>query len=307
MAKSNQTFKAALKLNATQFKKEAASVQRTMAGLKSSFMSFAGALGAGLGFSQLIGSVKRTVVELSTARATLENVSKETKVYSDGVHTAAIETANYTKNLSYLDRLAKDYKQDIITLTDSFAKFSAAASSAGVAMSTQRDVFESLTRAATFFHMSGERTQMMMVAIEQMFSKNRVSAEELRRQLGNNLPGAFGLMAQALGVSNAELDKMMKNGEVLAGEALPKFAKELDKVTKSLNLDSIQLAQNELRNAWVNFLDSKPFVDAYKKILQLTTRFLEQLKTNFYGMIGVFGGIVGGPAMTKWFNKGVQE
>ena len=30
MAKSNQTFKAALKLNAAQFKKEAASVQKIM-------------------------------------------------------------------------------------------------------------------------------------------------------------------------------------------------------------------------------------------------------------------------------------
>lgn len=307
MARTNQTFKAALKLNAEQFKKEAANVKRTLGTLKSSFMGFAGALGAGLGFTQLIGTMRKTALELSTARATLENVSKETKIYSDGVHTAAVETSNYAENLRFVSGLAKKYKQDIVTLTDSFAKFSAAASTANVNMATQRDVFESLARAATFFHMSGDRTQQMMVAIEQMFSKGKVTSEELRRQLGNNLPGAFGLMAQAIGVSNAELDKMMKNGEVLAADALPKFAKELDKVTKSLNTDSLQLAQNELRNAWVGLVDSSGFENAYKKILQLTTRFLNQLKTSFNTMIGLIGGIFGGSALTKSFNKGLQE
>ena len=296
-----------MKLNAEQFKKEAANVKRTLGTLKSSFMGFAGALGAGLGFTQLIGTMRKTALELSTARATLENVSKETKIYSDGVHTAAVETSNYAENLKFVSGLAKKYKQDIITLTDSFAKFSAAASTANVNMATQRDVFESLTRAATFFHMSGDRTQQMMVAIEQMFSKGKVTSEELRRQLGNNLPGAFGLMAEAMGVSNAELDKMMKNGEVLASVALPKFAKELNKVTKALNTDSLQLAQNELRNAWINLVDSSGFENAYKKILQLTTRFLEQLKTNFYGMIGVFGGVLAGQAISKYFKKGLVE
>lgn len=307
MARTNQTFKAALKLNAEQFKKEAANVKRTLGTLKSSFMGFAASLGAGLGFTQLIGSMRKTALELSTARATLENVSRETATFTDGVNTASLTVDNFADNLKYLDGLAKKYKQDIVTLTDSFAKFSAAASTANVNMATQRDVFESLTRAATFFHMSGDRTQQMMVAIEQMFSKGKVTSEELRRQLGNNLPGVFGLMAQAIGVSNAELDKMMKNGEVLASDALPKLAKELDKVTKVLNTDSLQLAQNELRNAWIKLVDSSGFENLYKKILQLTTSFLNQLRTNFNTIAGLFGGLFGGVKLTKAFDKGLKE
>lgn len=307
MARTNQTFKAALKLNAEQFKKEAANVKKTLGSLKSSFIGFAGALGAGLGFGQLVGSMKRTAVELSVARATLENVSRETANFTDGINTASLTVDNFADNLKYLDGLAKKYKQDIVTLTDSFAKFSAAATTADIAIEEQKDIFRELTKAATFYHMSGERTQAMMVAIEQMFSKGKVTSEELRRQLGNNLPGAFGIMARAIGVSNAELDKMLKNGEVLAKDALPKFAKELSKITKYLNTDSLQLTQNELKNAWTNLVDSSGFENLYKKILKLTTWFINQLRTNVYTIIGLFGGMIGGAQLTKAFDKGLKE
>lgn len=307
MAKTNQTFKAVLKLQAEQFKKEANSVKKTLGSLQKSFMGFAASLGASLGFAQLISSMRRTTLELSTARATLENVSKETKTFTDGVNTASVSVSNYAENLAYVDRLAKQYKQDIITLTDSFAKFSAAATTANVNMDSQREIFESLTKAATFFHMSGERTQQVMIAIEQMFSKGKVTSEELRRQLGNNLPGAFGLMAKAIGVSNAELDKMMKNGEVLASDALPKFAKELNKVTGNINLDSVQLAQNDLKNAWVGFVDSSGFENLYKKILTITTNFLNKLTSSFNQMSGLLIGFFGGGVLGKAFKKGLTQ
>lgn len=307
MAKTNQTFKAVLKLQAEQFKKEANSVKKTLGSLQKSFMGFAASLGASLGFAQLISSMRRTTLELSTARATLENVSRETKTFTDGVNTASVTISNYAENLAFVNKLAKEYKQDIITLTDSFAKFSAAATTANVNMDSQREIFESLTKAATFFHMSGERTQQVMIAIEQMFSKGKVTSEELRRQLGNNLPGAFGLMAKAIGVSNAELDKMMKNGEVLASDALPKFAKELNKVTGNINLDSVQLAQNDLKNAWVGFVDSSGFENLYKKILAITTNFLNKLTSSFNQMSGLLIGFFGGGVLGKAFKKGLAQ
>lgn len=307
MARNNQTFKAVLKLQTEQFKKEANSVKRTLGSLQKSFMGFAAAMGAGLGFAQLVGTLRKTALELSTAEATLKNVSKETKTFTDGTRVATVEVSNYAENLKYLDKLATKYKQDLVVLTDSFAKFSAAASTANVSMSVQRDVFESLTRASTFFHMSGDRTQQMLVAIEQMFSKGRISAEELRRQLANNLPGAFGLMAQAMGVSNAELDKMMKNGEVLAGEALPKFAKELNKVTKDLDTNSLQLAQNELKTAIQKFTKSSGFEDLYKNILQLTTWFINKLRTSLNTMTGAVLGALGAAGMRKIFRNGLKE
>ena len=105
MAKNNQTFKAVLKLQTEQFKKEANSVKRTLGSLQKSFMGFAAAMGAGLGFAQLVGTLRKTALELSTAEATLKNVSKETKTFTDGTRVATVEVSNYAENLKYLDNL----------------------------------------------------------------------------------------------------------------------------------------------------------------------------------------------------------
>ena len=53
-----------------------------------------------------------------------------------------------------------------------------------------------------------------------------LKGKELRGQLEEALPGAFGIMAKAVGVTEKELQNMMKAGEVLADEVLPKRSEE---------------------------------------------------------------------------------
>jgi tape measure domain-containing protein len=72
-----------------------------------------------------------------------------------------------------------------------------------------------------------------MTALTQMIGKGKISAEELRGQLGEALPSAMGIMAKSLGVTTQQLDKMMANGELMAADVLPKFATEMEKATVS--------------------------------------------------------------------------
>ena len=53
-----------------------------------------------------------------------------------------------------------------------------------------------------------------MRATSQVFSKGKVSAEELRQQLGERLPGAFTLFADSMNLTPAELDKALEQGKV---------------------------------------------------------------------------------------------
>jgi hypothetical protein len=55
-------------------------------------------------------------------------------------------------------------------------------------------------------------------------SKGVIMSEELKMQLGDALPGAVQVFARALGITEAELFKMMETGSVLAAETLPKVA-----------------------------------------------------------------------------------
>lgn len=183
MAKNSQTFNASLRLNSKDFKKGIADVQKSLAGLKSTFLSLAGALGAGLGLHQLISNLKDTAVELSVAKATLENVSHVTEEYNTAVGKVSVTTSNYGENLAWVKGISNKYSQDLVALIHNFAQFHAACENTNLDLEAQKKVFEALTRAAAFYHMSSDRTKDMMIAVTQMMSKGKVAAEELRRQL----------------------------------------------------------------------------------------------------------------------------
>lgn len=279
MAKGNLTYKLSLLLESAGFKKGAKSVQSSLNGLKKTILQFSSAIGVGLGLGTLIREMTQTAQKLSVANATLKNVSKTSAAFAD--------------NQKFLNELASKYKQDIISLIQGFAQFSAAADTCNVSLEDQRKIYESLTRAAAFYHMSADQTNNMMIAVTQMMSKGKVASEELRRQLGNSLPGAFGIMAKAIGVSNSELESMMKKGQVLSGEVLPKFANELNKITDNIDLNSLQSAINDMGNQWTKFVTKlnvegklKSLYTAVTKILVFISNNLEEIKDII--IIGLF-------------------
>ncbi len=113
---------------------------------------------------------------------------------------------------------------DLVSTATSFAQFNAAARGTALEGGAARDIFESLSLAASALQLDAHDTRGAMRALEQMISKGNVQAEELRGQLGERLPGAFQLAARAMGVTTSELNDMLENGEVLAEDLLPKLA-----------------------------------------------------------------------------------
>ena len=175
MARNNMNFSASLRLNTKEFRNGISAVQRSLKSLQSSFLSVAGALGLGMSFSRLGSSLMDTATKLSIAKNTLQNVSKE--------------FGEYGESMEWIRKISNQYGQDMLTLTNSFAQFRAAADSSNLSLDQMRFIYEALTRAAGAYHMSADRTNDMMNAVTQMLSKGKVAAEELRRQLN------FGLAA----------------------------------------------------------------------------------------------------------------
>jgi tape measure domain-containing protein len=123
-------------------------------------------------------------------------------------------------------------------------------------------------------------------ALSQMISKGTVSAEELRGQLGERLPGAFNLAAKAMGVTTAELGKMLENGEIMAGDLLPKLALELnktfgDKITG--NVDSLQASTNRLSNTFTTAINNGHIGEVFKTIIDGANRTLEIFESKSWG------------------------
>lgn len=112
-------------------------------------------------------------------------------------------------------------RQDI---ADQFASFLASGQGAGLSNATTEKTFAGFGDLGTTLHLSGDRQAGMFRAVGQMLSKGQVMSEELKGQLGEHLPGAESLFAQAWAeVKNTgkagqaaikDLQKSMKKGQV---------------------------------------------------------------------------------------------
>jgi tape measure domain-containing protein len=137
-------------------------------------------------------------------------------------------TAKANEQFSYMTALAKNMGLNVQALTDGFKGFAAAASFAGVSQENINKQMVAFTKAAAALSLSAEDTKLMFTALGQMYSKNKIQAEELRGQLGERLPGAMELLAKSMKVPVTALDEMLKKGEIITKEVMPAFAKEVE-------------------------------------------------------------------------------
>jgi len=163
---------------------------------------------------------------------------------------------NFYAQQVFLQRISESYGVEINDLTKQFTQFYVSAKDK-ISANEIQGIFESITKAGASMGLSVENQQRAFLALNQMMSKGTIQAEELRGQLGEALPGAFGIMAKAVGVTEQELAKMMKAGDLLASEVLPKFAKQLEKtygIENVQRIESLTSAQNRFSNAWRDFV-----------------------------------------------------
>jgi len=134
----------------------------------------------------------------------------------------------------------------------SYVNLSAASKGTALQGAATRDIFLSVAEASAVMRLSNEQNQGALLAVSQMMSKGTVSAEELRGQLGERLPGAFQIAARAMNVTTAQLGEMLQRGEILAEDFLPKFAQELRKSVAGglpAAIDGSTAAFNRFHNA----------------------------------------------------------
>lgn len=134
-----------------------------------------------------------------------------------------------SREMGFIRDTAIELGLDLQSAAFSYAKLSAATKGTGIEGQATRNIFVGLSQAATALGLDAETTNGAFVAFQQIASKGKVQAEELRGQLGERIPGAFNIAARAMGVTTAELNKMLELGQVASDDFLPKFAAELQK------------------------------------------------------------------------------
>lgn len=161
-----------------------------------------------------------------------------------------------------------------------YAKFAAAASLAGRSNQEIRYVAETFLEVGRVANLSADDIDGVFKALEQIYSKGKIQAEELRGQLGDRLFGAFEIAAKALKDTYPDLNKAMKDGEVTSAQLVAiaeqyrkTVADQLPNAMKSLSAE-----QARLNSAVYDFkvlIAESGFADTYAELVQKLTTFLK--------------------------------
>jgi tape measure domain-containing protein len=171
---------------------------------------------AGLAVGEIAKGLFSTALELDRVKKGL--------VVATGSTQAAAQEFEYIRGISEALGL------ELASTAQQYTFLAVAAKGTSLEGQGVRDIFEGVAMASSALGLSAEQTAGALNAIQQMISKGTVSAEELRGQLGERLPGAFNLAATAMNVTTQELGNMLERGEVLASDLLPKLSVELKKL-----------------------------------------------------------------------------
>lgn len=162
--------------------------------------------------------------------------------------------------LKFVRQVADNLGLSFITAAEGAKKLFAAINNTEYASSANK-VFQAFSNAGAALKLSNDEMNSIFLAVSQIYSKGKVSAEELRQQLAERLPGAVTLFAQSIGVTTRELDKMLQDGAV-GLEHMEKFADALqNKYSQAAAAAStgLQAELNRVSNAWFDL--KKAFVD----------------------------------------------
>src|SRR5690606_35956333 len=233
---------------AGDFHKTVGNYRTAFAGVSNILGAF-GIIGGITGLVQLGKSIYETTKLIQSQEIALKMLSETEEVYA--------------KNKEFLVRISEQYGLELITTTNAYKNYYASAKTAieegRLSFEEMQTIFEKISKSSSMLGLSVDQQEGAFLAISQMMSKGTVQSEELRGQLGERLPGAFEVMAKALNVTTMELGDMLKKGEVLAADVLPKFAVAYEKAIGADQIERVETlaaAQNRASNKWTEFVEN---------------------------------------------------
>jgi len=204
-------------------------IKKTGTGVKGLIINFKkllSAVGLIVGIQMFVNIIRNTgklILQLDSLKFALQTITAD--------------TWEYAQSQQFMMELNRKFGSDLVNTTERWVNFRAAAIQSNLTLLETEKIFRSMTKTAAVLGKSTDELRSIYLALEQMLSKGKVTTEELRRQLGERLPGAVGIMAASIGKTIPELDKMLQKGELLSAEVLPGFA---DAVEVAFGIESVR-------------------------------------------------------------------
>ena len=221
------------------------------------------------GFSGVLGQLQSRIIavfsiqQLISFGESVVDVTRKTELMQNRLNFVFQNEASGEAAFNRLFEVAQKLGIGFQELSEGFVSFGIASRAAGFSAKTTEDIF---VRVATALRAAGAgslQTQRAFYALQQMLSKGVVAAEELRRQLGEALPGASDLMTKAYNrlhpaqqVTNLGFTKLLENGKIVSREILPEFSRVLEEEFAPAlagKAGSLDATLTRASNAWERF------------------------------------------------------
>lgn len=226
------------------------SVNRQMSSLTTAIRGLAAGFG-GAQLADFAGEIARVTIQLDAFRAQLR------QGFGDYATQQLVNTRDALRDIGIAQEEA----------LGSAVRFTTSMRLAGISARDANQSFRDAAKWVAANRLNGEEANRVFNAMSQIFSKGRLTAEELRNQIGDSgVAGAFQLVARALGMTSLELSNAMQNGAVSSEDfrrALGRIAQDIDPST----LESAARSLANLKNAWFDLKAALLSSDTVKAIL----------------------------------------
>lgn len=220
-----------------------------------------GHMGEAMGVFALIGIAQRLGVAFWDA-------NKQVQGLQLGLSTVYKSSEIAARQIDFLRAVSDKAGVSFSSISESFVKFSASTKAANIPLADTNALFEAVTRAAGTMGLSGDRVTRILDALSQMAGKGVVNMEELRQQLGDSLPGALSLTAKGLGITDAQLYKLVETGGLAARDLFPALTTALKDMHGEVN--TLSASWERFKNAMTltaTTMGESGWIDALKGAL----------------------------------------
>jgi tape measure domain-containing protein len=183
--------------------------------------------------------------------------------------------------------LNKEFGTSVFAITDmadAYAKLRAA----GLGDKDANDILRGSAEAVAAFGGNTALLERLVIGMVQSIGKGTLSMEEMRQQIGEAVPSAMRLLAQAYNTSIADLYTRIENGAIDSTEAMKLLAAEFKKefggalAAQANTIEgSLSAMNNQIKAATGNFvtfnsLAGAEFVNLVQQITAATAKFINE-------------------------------
>ena len=306
----------AVKLNSPEYARLSAEIDKFDASLKNNSKEVDKSTKKTLGFVSVFAKIAIVSAGIQSISAALRSVgnaidvytrrTKDVEAFNLAIQNVGFSQAETTRIFNQAERTANALGAPLQQVEKSYRRMIPALKAVGTSAEDSDKFIEAISARSQTLGLNTEQSGRLLEAFAQVLSKGKLQAEELNQQI-SELDGAFRTqLADALGVTTAELTEMISNSEITADvfvEAMNKMEHGVEALRARVaqgNL-TVQQFQNiisniETKNIEVIGKAIEPAIKAFLSIRLAVADFIKEFvkSPQFFMLATTFNGIAKG-------------